>query len=300
MSFSPPPALSSPTVNPYNQPAPVKKGASWFLVVLLVVILGFLGFFSWFMYSENQKLEDHVAAEISKAQQEIDELSEKNRQLNEIVANRSSFSKAYDDFKGALAAADGYFNTDDWLKQGNASFDIAMTEKVDPVKIVVEKEKLDSLTESIFADVDEYKRELTAKEKARSEGEGTVAREAMNAIDPSIKLTVVENACEREDVMACVTSFNPRNVQVTAQYSDANYDLWYSIMMHEYAHVYQFENYSDFTGSKTVKNLFNSDPELHADCMAESRIGEGYFSTYENSCTDEQLEAAAEAWDGKW
>ena len=122
------------------------------------------------------------------------------------------------------------------------------------------------------------------------------ARQALDAVGGTdIKLGAAPEVCGRGDSMAC--AYPSGVVLIVEDYANENYDFYYPIMMHEYAHQIQFKYGQELDYSQKYEQLFNMDKEWLADCMAASKIP-GYSSNYQYQCSQEQKEYGADAWKG--
>lgn len=122
------------------------------------------------------------------------------------------------------------------------------------------------------------------------------ARQALDAIGGTdIKLGAAPQVCGQSNSLACAY---PNGVILLAEmYANENYDYYYPIMMHEYAHQFQFKYGQELDYSQKYEQLFNMDKEWLADCMAAAKIP-GYFSNYQYQCSQEQKNYGAGAWKG--
>lgn len=300
--------LQAPTANPYKQQPSNEKKKSKLIPILITglvtISLGAsaLAYTSVNRYNEllessNDQI-DKANVTIAELQKDVNTLQEDNKNKTDLLNERESYAVALDDYKAAVGSVSGSFDTDETTAKVEASINIVKQEVSDPNNVKAERDKLKAYTTEIYNSLAAYKEAQSQAEKAVESGIGTNPRKAMDAIDPTITLTVVDLACNGERAMACVASSNPKNVQVTRDYVGYSYEAWYMVMMHEYAHTKQFGNYTDFRNSERIKTLFNSDAELHADCMAQFKIGASYVSNYGNTCSPEQVAAAGEAWNG--
>jgi hypothetical protein len=299
----------TPTLNPFkhqtvNEKPRKNRLISMLITGLVVISLGTsaLAYTSITRYdallsSSNKEIEN-ANSTIKELEDSVKLLQEDSNKKTELLNERQNFALALDNYKAALALVSGVFDTSNWSTQVETSITSVESSLNNVDLIKNETIKLENFTKEIYAALTDFKAKQSQAERDATNGVGTNPRKAMDAIDSSITITVVDQACNAPEAMACVSSANPKNVQVTGQYLYFSYEIWYMVMMHEYAHTVQFTNYNDFISSERFKTLFNSNPELHADCMAKAKIGETYVSNYGNVCSDEQTAAGNEAWSG--
>lgn len=68
------------------------------------------------------------------------------------------------------------------------------------------------------------------------------------------------------------------------------------VMAHEYAHLIQFDSWSEMTADRDFGMLFEGDAEWLADCMAMAHLGYQFTSGYGYECSDAQLTWAGDFW----
>lgn len=278
------------------------------LAFFLVIAVAGLGWYSYTMTTKYDALlskYETVGAKHFKETKELTdyilELEAANKLKEELLESREGFVLSIDSFKAAVQEVDEAFSVEQWDTRVQASIATVYVERANPSTIDAEKVKVEGYTLEIYDALKAYKDDLTEKEKAIDSGEGTNPRKAIDAItNGEVTMSVVEDACGMEGAMACVSSANPKHVQISSKYLNYSYEIWYMVMMHEYAHTIQFLDYESWKNSERIKTLFNSDGELHADCMARAQIGESYVSSYGHTCTPEQITAGKEAWEGNF
>lgn len=122
------------------------------------------------------------------------------------------------------------------------------------------------------------------------------ARQALDAVGGTdIKLGAAPVICGRTDSLAC--SYPSGVILLADAFTNENYDYYYPIMMHEYAHHFEFKYDAELESSQKYEQLFNLDKEWLADCMAAAKIP-GYMSNYRYECSAEQKAYGAGAWKG--
>lgn len=286
---------------------PSPKRSNIFLLTTLIIISLLLGYFVVERNNRLIEMQNLNNENIEKSEQEIkglkesiSELKDKYEELEALSQAKEKLIQAIDNFQGVIGEVDGEINTDVWVRNVNSLISAA-NNSINDLKIIEKSiESINTATDELTAAIKEYKSNKTQREQDRINGIGTVPREALNNIDSTIGMSVVTAPCNSDTAVACVTGSNPKHVQVAEKYLHYSYNLWYMIMMHEYAHTVQLTNYDALSKSESFQKLFGKDLELQADCMAEAVIGEDYFSTYSNTCTPEQLASASNVWNAKF
>lgn len=124
------------------------------------------------------------------------------------------------------------------------------------------------------------------------------ARRALDAVGGGwVCLGVADVVCSVDWAAAC--SHPGGYIEMARFNAYESYDYWYPLMMHEYAHQIQYQNYTVMLNSSGYNNLFGGNIEWLADCMAMSRIS-GYSSGYGYGCSQDQLNYASNAWNGRF
>ena len=134
------------------------------------------------------------------------------------------------------------------------------------------------------------------KNLATVTADASPARKALDAVGgKDIKLgTSSSFMCgENADPLAC--SYKSKVVLIHDRDANKDYDFWYPVMMHEYAHQIQYTQWDALNNSPEYKDMFGSDYELLADCMANARIP-GYVPIYGKPCSAQQKDFGRKVW----
>lgn len=125
-----------------------------------------------------------------------------------------------------------------------------------------------------------------------------IVRQALNDVGGSwVSLGAADVVCSVDWAAAC--AHYGGYIEVDTQYLGNDYNWWYPIMLHEYAHQVQFIHYDKYRNASGYHNLFGSDVEWLTDCMAMS-VMPNYTSGYGYSCSQEQLNYAHGGWSGNF
>jgi len=136
---------------------------------------------------------------------------------------------------------------------------------------------------------------------------GTPVEAELDKVSGGVSPMIIDTRCSDGSIdidshpIACVGANEPTTVHVeTDLINDPRFvNEWDSYMLHEFAHVIQFKYIYWLRTSEDYINLFDSDEEHHADCMAWS-VKSDYNGGYGGTCTPEQLAAAKKVWDGSF
>lgn len=284
-----------------------KKRSNAFLLIVLILISLVLGFF---VVERNNRLIElqeinNINIEksdetVKKLEKKIDALETDYAELKKLFDGQEKLLRAVESFQGIVGEVNGELDISYWVDSFSSWMTEAKANLSDLNKIEEITTRINESTADLTVIVTDYNNNKTKREQDRLNGVGTTPRQALDAINPDITMSVVSSPCNSSTAVACVSSAKPNHIQVSENYLHYSYELWYMIMMHEYAHTVQLNNYDALSKNESFIKLFNKDLELHADCMAASMIGETYFSTYNNKCSTEQLSSALTAWSGKF
>lgn len=284
-----------------------KKRSNAFLLIVLILISLVLGFF---VVERNNRLIElqeinNINIEksdetVKKLEKKIDALETDYAELKKLFDGQEKLLRAVESFQGIVGEVNGELDISYWVDNFSSWMTEAKANLSDLNKIEEITTRINESTADLTVIITDYNNNKTKREQDRLSGVGTTPRQALDAINPDITMSVVSSPCNSSTAVACVSSAKPNHIQVSENYLHYSYELWYMIMMHEYAHTVQLNNYDALSKNESFIKLFNKDLELHADCMAASMIGETYFSTYNNKCSTEQLSSALTAWSGKF
>ena len=284
-----------------------KQRSNFFLLTVLILISLVLAFFVVERNNRLIELEELNNTNVTKSEETVKSLEEKIKtletdyaELKTLFDKQEELLRAVESFQGIVGEVNGELDISYWVDNFTVWINDAKSNLNDLNKIKEITSLINESTKDLTVVIDDYNRNKTQREQDRLNGVGTTPRQALDDINPSVTMSVVTLPCNSSTAVACVSSTKPNHIQVSEKYLHYSYDLWRMIMMHEYAHTVQLNNYDALSANETFIKLFNKDLELHADCMATSVIGESYFSTYNNTCSKEQLAAALGAWTGKF
>lgn len=284
-----------------------KQRSNFFLLTVLILISLVLAFFVVERNNRLIELEEINNINVIKSEETVKNLQDKIKrletdydELKTLFDEQEDLLRAVESFQGIIGEVNGELDISYWVDNFTVWIDEAKSNLNNLDKIKEITALINDSTKDLTVVIDDYNKNKTQREQDRFNGVGTIPRQALDSINPAVTMSVVSLPCNSSTAVACVSSTKPNHIQVSENYLHYSYDLWYMIMMHEYAHTIQLNNYDALSVNETFIKLFNKDLELHADCMAASVIGETYFSTYNNTCSKEQLAAALGAWTGKF
>lgn len=271
---------------------------------------------SIFLYAQNQnmastyeKVMAEKATEIKDLKEDMSGLNTQLREQKEVLDSREGFLDSVSKARAAL------------IEAGKVSDVSGSRELVETAQEVVyrERDNADTITVQTAAVDKEIGKllELTSLgEKGLIKTDSAVsgsdlledlpglrtlasdhpARRALDAVGGTdIKLGAAPLVCGREDSMAC--AYPTGVILMVEEYANENYEFYYPVMMHEYAHQVQFKYNQELYYAPKYEQLFAGDVEWLADCMAASKIP-GYSSNYHYECSEAQKEYGAGVWKG--
>lgn len=109
----------------------------------------------------------------------------------------------------------------------------------------------------------------------------------------NVKISELNRLCAGVKVLACSNSSGEILFSKELSKTSRSYKEW--VVMHEYAHIYQFKIMDKIVNSSAFKQYFHSDIELLANAMAVVK-GKNYYNSYFSSA---QLNVAKNVWSGK-
>jgi hypothetical protein len=287
-----------------------------FLKALFVGVLVVSMTCSLYLYIQNLKLSSdygHAVAEktteIKNLKDDMSGLETKLNQQTELLDSRKGFLESVSKAKAALIEAG---KVDDVRKSWElvlSAQEVVYQEKSDPKNIAVQTAAVDKETGRLLERVSMLQSGLIKPNMIvdasdifqdlpglRTLPSNHPARQALDAVGGTdIKLGAAPVVCGRDDSLAC--SYPSGVILLADAFANGNYDYYYPIMMHEYAHHFEFKYGRELEESKGYEQLFGLDKEWLADCMAASKIP-GYMSNYRYECSSEQKEYGAGAWKG--
>jgi hypothetical protein len=248
--------------------------------------------------------------EIKNLKEDMSGIETKLGQQQQLLDSREDFLDSIGKAKSALLEAEKTTDVTDSLKTIMEAQEIVYQERGTPQNIVIETEKVKKETGKLLARVGFLKVDsnLTSEQTItaadlledvkglRTFPANHPARKALDAVGGTdIMLGAAPVVCGREDSMACAY---PTGVILLAEdFANENYEFYYPVLMHEYAHQIQYRNNDDMEYSQGYEELFGKDREWLADCMAAAKIP-GYSSNYRYECSSAQVAYGAKAWQG--
>lgn len=246
--------------------------------------------------------------EIEDLRQTMTELEQTIQEQSDLLDSRSTFNESFNVAKAALMKAETVTNVQESLNVLVSAQESVIAEANNPATVLQATETVKRETGRLTVLAEEPAAELPAhmliadyEVATDSQGLQTLpsnhpARIALNIMGGAdIRLGAADRVCESPDAAACAYSSNI--ILIANDYTDANYDLLYNLLMHEYAHQVQFKHHETMQTSDGFVNLFNNDMEWMADCMAAAKLS-NYISGYGNTCSDEQVSYGEQAWNG--
>ena len=271
---------------------------------------------SIFLYVQNQniaasyeKVMAEKATETKNLKEDVSGLENQLREQKEILDSRQGFLESVSKAKAALIEAGKVSDVTKSRELVETAQEVVYLERDDADTITVQTAAVDKEIGKLFEltssgekallktdssiSYSDLLEELPGLRTLSSDHPARLALDAVGGLD--IKLGAAPLVCGREDSMAC--AYPTGVILMVEDYADENYDFYYPVMMHEYAHQVQFKHGQELDRSSQYEQLFGRDGEWLADCMAASKIP-GYSSNYQYECSQAQKEYGAGAWKG--
>lgn len=302
----------------YSKPKASKKQSynlTNFLILILIASVGILGFDKIVNGAALEAKVDRLESTVSEQEITINGLEQEVIEKDALLSNRDAFVGEFNNYVNVLQEAERLgLNVHEFKEETTNLIELMFAEQGDASKsatYIVQlselREKLQEVVDSEVARLDaiaEAERIAAEQAKLKANTTGTTAEQALDDITGGrVNVVVGAGICSSAQAVACVSSADPNTVRVEERFTTDRrytYTVWYNIMMHEYAHVIQFNNFETLKNSNAFRQSFDEDFEWHADCMAKSIIGDTYLSGYNYSCSSEQLEVARAAWNGEF
>ena len=253
---------------------------------------------------KNHELE-FIASELTAAQ---DELTIKNDLAEQRIPYGESLAKASEVLASAVDKVD---TTEDRRRILESQNKVLAAEKAEQiiVEITVIKDLTKSITDKIAA-YDAEQARLAAENAAREQANRSYSNGAsdggeisaggdwfsqMRSILDSVGGSWVplksfdEVSCGGISEYAC--TYSTGTIVVGPAIANWSYSRKQWAMAHELAHVFQFQVWDTLVASGSYANLFGSNPETLANCMAAVK---GYYS----SCSGAQMDFSRSIWNG--
>lgn len=282
---------------------------------LLIVVLIASVTCSVFLLIQNQTAADNYRNKINEQTAEIKNLKEdmagldnKLRQQQDLLDSREGFLESLQSAKTALSQAERATDTTKTASLIRESEEIVYQERTSPMNIDMQTSNVNKEVGRLLlkSGTNKHSRRPTitnADLQDEVEGLKTLqsdhpARQALDAVGGvNIMLGTAPVVCGLDNSLACAY---PTGVILFAEESaNEDYDFFYAVMMHEYAHQIQYKHREKMENAAGYRELFQKDIEWLADCMAAARIP-GYTSNYHYSCTNAQIEYGRQAWKGNY
>lgn len=271
---------------------------------------------SLFLFIQNLNLTSNYertvaekTTEIKRMEEDMSGLENQLRQQKEILDSRQGFLESVGKAKAALIEAGKVDDVSKSWELVMSAQEIVYQEQDNPENITVQTAAVDKETGRLLERASLVRSGLVKPNLIVEESDlfgdlpglrtlpsNHPARQALDAVGGTdIKLGAAPVVCGREDSMAC--AYPTGVVLMVEDYANENYDFYYPVMMHEYAHQIQFKYGQELDYSQGYEQLFGGDKEWLADCMAASKIP-GYSSNYQYKCSVEQKNYGAGVWKG--
>lgn len=242
--------------------------------------------------------------------------------LQAVLAERGNFSAQLERVRQGAATAVGKVDTAQWLERVIALQDEVVTIETDPARVAELTAQVSAEADGIekaVADYDaEQKRQAEARSSSRSGGGGggsssseggspaavgggggsagdavSRARSVLAGLGGSwVQVESYDGACGSKTAMACAHSDGVISIRPDAAGLGSGQFNW--MIVHEYAHQVQFQNWTGITSHSKYHDLFGGDMELLANCMASAR---GYTYGGRN-CSQQMVDEAGAVWGG--
>lgn len=232
-----------------------------------------------------------------------------------VLGERAAFVAAVASADAAFNAAKDKVSVDSSREAVIAAQNTVLAEKSDPQVVVAQTAAVADIAVKVTADVKAHDERVAAAAASRanksggwapSRGQSSPApsggggdwfgdmRQRLNAVGGShITLVEYDGSCGGQFAMAC--SFSGGTIKVHSSIAGMSPARRSWSMAHELAHQSHFNRWSEINGSAGYQQLFGSNPELLANCMASAR---GY-SNHGHRCSGEMVNWAAGIWDGR-
>jgi hypothetical protein len=259
--------------------------------------------------SYERKIQEQ-ATEIKNLKEDMTGLDSKLSRQQELLDSRQGFLDAVSDAKSALTKAQKSSDVTESLQLIKEAQEVVFQERGTPANIDLETEKVKKETGRLLARIGFLTKDsslspaqvITAADLSQQvEGLETLpkthpARRALDAVGGTdIMLGTAPVVCGLKNSLAC--AYPTGVILLVKDFADKDYDFYYPVMMHEYAHQIQYKYRESMEDSEGYEELFNKDIEWLADCMAAAKIP-GYSSNYHYKCSPAQVEYGAAAWKG--
>lgn len=234
-----------------------------------------------------------------------------------VLAERPAFLAAVKQASEAFASADGKVDVAALRKAVLDAQNIVLTEKTDPDNVKTQAAAVAKAADTAVAEVKEHDERVAAEAAARraarngtrsgwsytpsagnSGGGGggwfaDMRQRLNNAGGGHVALVEYDGQCGGVWAVACAS---PGVIKVNSGIASWSNSRKNWAMVHEYAHQFYFNMHGSITGSAGYRQLFGSNPELLANCMASAR---GYTDHGHNGqCYGDRLSWAAAIWGG--
>lgn len=119
------------------------------------------------------------------------------------------------------------------------------------------------------------------------------ARSILNQLGGGwVDLRVLNEDCQGVSEYACAL---PGRIYISPLFSGLSYGRKHWMVAHEYAHMFQFQNWGTIYDSQKFYDLYGGDIELLANCMVRFR---GWDYGYGHSCSPQQIQESGGIWGG--
>jgi hypothetical protein len=280
--------------------------------VFLVSVICSLSLFvqNFTLTADYERKISEQTTEIKNLHEDLSGLETKLNQQQEFLDSRQGFLDSVAKAKAALLEAEKTTDVTDSMKTINEAQEIVYHERGTVGNITIQTERVNKETGRLLTRVGFLKKDssltpeqtVTAADLAEDvEGLRTLpadhpARKALDAVGgANILLGAAPVVCGFDNSLAC--AYPSGVILLAEEFTNEDYDYYYGVMMHEYAHQIQFKYREDLEYSEQYDVLFGKDIEWLADCMAAAKIP-GYSSNYQYKCSASQVTYGAKAWQG--
>lgn len=244
-----------------------------------------------------------------------------------VLSQRPAFVAAVANADAALRSANGKVEVGAQRKKVIAAQNAVLAEKADAAVVTAQTKAVAGVAGQVSAEVKSYDQRVAAEAAARAAQSATRSaakghrsssartsqttrpsnqsnsssgnwfadiRQRLNAVGGGhIKLTQYSGSCSGRFAVAC--SARGGNIFVHPDIAKMSSSRKNWAMVHELAHQYHFLKWDAVNSSSGYRQLFRSNPEVLANCMASAR---GY-SNHGHRCSKDMVSWASGVWSGR-
>lgn len=230
-----------------------------------------------------------------------------------VLGERAAFVAAVTDADAAFATAKDKVSVESSREAVIAAQNAVLAERADPKVVIAQTAAVAGIATKVIAEVKAHDERVAATAAARanqssgwapSRGQSSPSggggdwfadmRQRLNTVGGGhINLEEYDGTCGGQFAAAC--SFSGGTIKVHSSIAGWSSSRKNWAMSHELAHQSHFNRWSEINGSAGYQQLFGSNPELLANCMASAR---GY-TNHGHRCSGEMVNWASGVWAGR-